>query len=63
MKTGLMAILLVVLSELKLASRRAPKKAKFFLDAFKADNMLKRRDMHCVYELAANRTRLILDKN
>ena len=64
-----LAILLVVLRELKLVSRRTPKKdraaeyAKFFLDAFIADNMLKRRDMHCVYELAANRTRLILDKN
>jgi hypothetical protein len=34
----------------------------YFVDAFKGD-LYKRRDVHFIYELAANTTRMILDKN
>jgi hypothetical protein len=36
--------------------------ANYFFDAFKGD-MQKRRDVHCIYELAANMAQMILDKN
>jgi hypothetical protein len=34
----------------------------YFFDAFKGD-LYKKRDVHFIYELAANTTRMILDKN
>jgi hypothetical protein len=34
----------------------------YFFDAFKGD-LYKKRDVHFIYELAANSTRMILDKN
>jgi hypothetical protein len=34
----------------------------YFFDAFKGD-MYKKRDMHFMYELAANMTKMTLDKN
>jgi hypothetical protein len=34
----------------------------YFFDAFKG-NLYKKRDVHFIYELAANTTRMILDKN